>query len=277
MQITQALNQATQQLTPHSETAVLDAALLLSFILNITRLDLLLAGKQHLTDAQLNQFNALIVQRSEGIPIAYLIGKKSFWSLELAVNAHTLVPRPETELVVETALRLFPTQAALSVADLGTGSGAIALSLAVERPAWKILALDFSAQALAQAKQNAQACHLSNVTFLQSDWFEAISMQRFQLIVSNPPYLSEADPHLATGIRHEPRTALVSGVQGLDALTHIIVTAQHHLLSGGWLILEHGFQQAIAVQAIFAAQGYQSIQTVRDFQDQERVTLAQLS
>lgn len=274
MKIKHHLQRATQQLHAVSDTASLDAMMLLSYILQMDRLALLLADDQNLTPAQSTAYETLIAKRAEGIPIAYLTGKKAFWTLDLQVNQHTLIPRPETELVVETALNLFPAEEEIAVADLGTGSGAIALAIASERSRWTITAVDISDEALQVAQANAQTYSLKNIRFVRSDWLHSVSSERFSLIVSNPPYLAEDDPHLTTAIRYEPQQALVSGPQGLEAFAHLIAAARSHLLPNGWLVLEHGYTQAAAVRSLFAEHHYTQIHSLKDLAAHERVTLA---
>ncbi|MFA5683678.1 MAG: peptide chain release factor N(5)-glutamine methyltransferase [Lysobacteraceae bacterium] len=219
----------------------------------------------------------LFAARAQGQPVAYLLGGRGFWTLDLAVSPATLIPRAETECLVEAALARLPPQQSLVVADLGTGSGAIALALASERPSCRLLAVDIDAGALALARGNAAALGLDNVEFRQGDWLAALAGERMAMIVSNPPYLAEDDPHLTQGdLRFEPRRALVSGVDGLDALRTIIGDAPAHLLPGGWLLLEHGLTQGAAVRDLLARAGFGQTQTLPDLEGRDRVSLGRL-
>lgn len=217
-------------------------------------------------------FDALLERRVGGEPVAYLTGGRDFWSLSLRVNEATLIPRPDTELLVETVLAL-PVQGTVQrVADLGTGSGAIALSLAVERPQWQLVAVDRSEAALAVARSNAELNHIRNVEFLPSDWCANLS-GKFSVIVSNPPYIAEHDPHLAEGdVRFEPRTALVSGPDGLDDIRRLLLQVPSCLEAGGWFWLEHGYDQGESVRDLFCAHGFQQVETRRDLGGNERIT-----
>ncbi|QGZ30107.1 peptide chain release factor N(5)-glutamine methyltransferase [Stutzerimonas stutzeri] len=219
------------------------------------------------------RFVADLARRRRGEPIAYILGRQGFWSLELEVAPHTLIPRPDTELLVETALQLLPA-AAMNVLDLGTGTGAIALALAHERPAWRVTGVDRVAQAVALATRNAQRLRLDNAVFCESQWFAALEGQRYALIVSNPPYIRACDPHLRQGdLRFEPSSALVAGEDGLDDIRQIIASASSHLLPEGWLLLEHGYDQAPAVRALFAEGGFCEIESRKDFGGHERISL----
>ena len=217
-------------------------------------------------------FGQLLAQRREGIPVAYLTGEREFWSLQLAVSDATLIPRPETETLVVWALELALPNAA-SVLDLGTGSGAIALALARERPHWHVTALDVSEEALQVARGNAVRTRLTSVHFVQSDWYQAVTGRRFNALLANPPYIDGDDPHLALGdVRFEPRSALVSSDSGLEDLGRLVTGAPDQLLDGGWLLLEHGFEQANAVCAMLHDAGFSQVSTRRDMSGQQRIT-----
>ena len=217
-------------------------------------------------------FEKLLAQRREGVPVAYLTGEREFWSLQLAVSDATLIPRPETEILVSWVLELALPNAA-SVLDLGTGSGAIALALASERPHWHVTALDVSEEALQVARGNAVRTRLTSVHFVQSDWYQAVTGQRFNALLANPPYIDGDDPHLALGdVRFEPRSALVSSDSGLEDLGRLVTGASDHLLDGGWLLLEHGFEQANAVCAMLHDAGFSQVSTRRDMSGQQRIT-----
>ena len=223
-------------------------------------------------DAQA-RFEALFAARARGEPVAYLTGRRAFWTFDLAVTAAVLIPRADTERLVELALERIPADAACAVADLGTGSGAIALAIASERPRARVVATDASDAALAVAQANARRLGLANVAFARGDWCAALGTRRFDMIVSNPPYIAAADPHLGEGdLRFEPASALASGTDGLDAIRLIAAQARAHLEPGGRLLVEHGFDQGDAVRGIFAANDYIDIATARDVEDRERVT-----
>mgnify|MGYP006145527547 FL=1 len=217
-------------------------------------------------------FEKLLAQRREGVPVAYLTGEREFWSLQLAVSDATLIPRPETETLVSWALELALPNAA-SVLDLGTGSGAIALALASERSHWRVTALDVSQEALQVARGNAVRTRLTSVHFVQSDWYQAVTGQRFNALLANPPYIDGDDPHLALGdVRFEPRSALVSSDSGLEDLGRLVTGAPDQLLDGGWLLLEHGFEQANAVRVMLHDAGFSQVSTRRDMSGQQRIT-----
>lgn len=232
----------------------------------------------HATDpvdlADRDSFHALLARRAAGEPVAYITGQWGFWTLPLEVSPATLIPRPETELLVEQALARLPADRPCTIADLGTGSGAIALALASERPLVQVLATDFSGEALAVAKRNAARNAVSNVAFAQGSWHVPLHGQRFDLIASNPPYIASDDPHLARGdLRFEPSTALASGQDGLDDIRLIADGARAHLLPGGWLLLEHGWDQGAAIRALLQQAGLDEVQTVQDLEQRDRVTL----
>ncbi|MCJ8169637.1 peptide chain release factor N(5)-glutamine methyltransferase [Atopomonas sediminilitoris] len=261
---------------PDSDSAALDAELLLAAVLGKTRTYLRTWPEQTLDDAQAAAFAALLARRQQGEPVAYLLGSQGFWSLDLEVAVHTLIPRPDTEVLVETALTL-ALPSSTQALDLGTGTGAIALALAKERPQWQVLGLDRVPEAVALAARNAQRNGLGNASFRHSDWFSALApASRFDLIVSNPPYIAESDPHLALGdVRFEPRSALVAAADGLADLQHIIKQAPAWLKPGGWLLLEHGWDQAQAVCALLSEQGFTGVRSEMDLGGHARVSLGQ--
>ncbi len=257
------------------DSAQLDAEVLLCHVLQSDRGLLYARPEKRIGTAQQSSYARLISARCTGTPVAYLTGKKEFWSIELRVDEHTLVPRPETECLVEAALEHIPQGQALCIADLGTGSGAIAIALAIERPACRLLASDISAEALAVASYNARSQAIDQIRFVKSNWFSHID-ERFEIIVSNPPYVADSDPHLGgTGVRHEPASALRGGHDGLDAIRCIIEGAGGHLTKGGWLFLEHGFDQAKAVSDLFRAKHYINVATRKDYAGLDRVTYGQ--
>ncbi len=255
------------------ESAALDAALLLGHVLGRTRSWLLAHGEAPVEPAASGRFAGLIGRRAAGEPIAYLVGRKGFWTLELAVTPAVLVPRPETELLVERALALAPSAGPVRALDLGTGSGAIALALASERPGWRVTATDICPQALLVAGANALALGLGRVELVAGDWLECLAERSFELIVSNPPYVAASDPALAgAGVRFEPRLALTPGDDGMACLRRIIAAAPAHLTRGGWLLLEHGETQARAVRDELVASGFGQVRSHRDLAGRERMT-----
>ncbi|WP_339081874.1 peptide chain release factor N(5)-glutamine methyltransferase [Pseudomonas sp. TMP9] len=258
---------------PDSPTPRLDTELLLAHALGKPRSYLHTWPERELEAAQLVCFQAALARRQSGEPVAYILGQQGFWSLELEVAEHTLIPRPDTELLVETALTLLPAAPA-SILDLGTGSGAIALALASECPAWQVTGVDRVVEAVALAERNRTRLKLSNSAFVESHWFSALAGQRFQLIVSNPPYIAADDQHLAQGdVRFEPSSALVAGKDGLDDIRLIIEQAPDYLEAGGWLLLEHGFDQAAAVRELLSARGFSAVESRRDLAGHERISL----
>ena len=262
---------ATAQL-PDSDTALLDVELLLARVLGKSRSYLHTWPDKQLSAGQLEALNALLERRRQGEPIAYLLGRQGFWTLDLEVSPATLIPRADTERLVEVALELAPSSMA-RVLDLGTGTGAIALALASERPGWTVLGCDLQPEALALALENRQQTGLTAVDFVCSDWFSALQGQVFDLIVSNPPYIASDDPHLAQGdVRFEPASALVSGKDGLDAIRHIIAIAPAHLAADGWLLIEHGWQQGDAVRALLQTRGFTAVQSWQDLSGHPRVS-----
>ncbi|HUL19025.1 MAG TPA: peptide chain release factor N(5)-glutamine methyltransferase [Steroidobacteraceae bacterium] len=258
---------------PMRSSAILDSELLLAHALGGSRAGLLAHPERVVGAAEAARFGELLRRRAEGEPLAYLTGQREFWSLALAVNAAVLVPRPESELLVERALTLLarPTGA---VADLGTGSGAIALALASERPRWRILATDVSAAALQTARQNATALGLGTVEFRLGDWFAALEGECFDLLISNPPYVAASDPALSA-LRHEPRLALSPGEDGFASLRVLARGAAQHLHPGGWLLLEHGATQGAQVREELVLAGFAHVRSHTDLAGHERTTEGQ--
>ncbi|QLO42476.1 peptide chain release factor N(5)-glutamine methyltransferase [Citrobacter freundii] len=270
------LREAIAQLQD-SESPRRDAEILLETVTGKGRTFILAFGETVLTAAQQEQLNALVARRQRGEPVAHLTGVREFWSLPLFVSPATLIPRPDTECLVEQALARLPASAC-RIVDLGTGTGAIALALASERPDCDVTAVDRMPDAVALAIHNTQHLGINNVRVLQSDWFSALQGQQFDMIVSNPPYIDEQDPHLAQGdVRFEPLTALVAGASGLADIVHIIEQSKHMLTPGGYLLLEHGWQQGQAVRDAFTRSGYQAVETCRDYGGNERITLGRLA
>tara|TARA_R110000868_G_scaffold236838_3_gene490878 strand:- start:11203 stop:12036 length:834 start_codon:yes stop_codon:yes gene_type:complete len=261
---------------PGSPTPRLDAELLLAHALGKSRSYLHTWPERELDAPQLECYEAALARRQVGEPVAYILGQQGFWSLQLEVAAHTLIPRPDTELLVESALALLPASPA-QVLDLGAGSGAIALALASERPAWQITGVDRVTEAVALAERNRVRLNLTNTRFIESHWFGALAGQRYQLIASNPPYIAADDQHLGEGdVRFEPSSALVAGADGLDDIRLIIQQAPDYLLAGGWLLLEHGFDQARAVRELLNARGFSAVDSRRDLGGHERISLGRL-
>lgn len=254
----------------------IDAEFLLAHVLAKPR-SWLYAFADHVPSEQLrSEFAALVQRRVNGEPIAYITGRRGFWSFDLQVTPDTLIPRPETELLVELAVARIHPEQACRVLDLGTGTGAVALAIAQECPMASVLALDFSEAALAVARSNAAQLKIRTVEFLRSDWYAELAGRTFDVIVSNPPYIEAADAHLQQGdLRFEPLTALASGADGLDAIRLILAGAKVHLQPEGWLLIEHGWQQARAIRELFAQAGFTGIQNEQDLEGRDRVTIGQ--
>lgn len=248
-----------------------DAEILLAAASGRRRTQLLAWPEQELDAAVLHRFADWQRRRLDGEPVAYLLGQQEFHGLTLTVDAHVLVPRPESELLVDFALDRQLPASGVRVADLGTGSGAIACALAHQRSGWSVSAVDRSAGALAVARQNGARLGLTNIVWLEGDWFGPLSGQRFDVLLSNPPYLAADDPHLAD-LRHEPRQALVGGEDALACLDHLVTAAPPHLLAGGWLALEHGWTQAAAVRALLTRRGFRDVASRQDLAGIERVS-----
>ncbi len=275
MTINELLQDIFHQLPP--PTPRLEAEILLAHALQVSRAYLYAHADRQLSSQEIMQFKRLVAQRLLGKPVAYLVGEKEFWSLMLHVSEATLIPRPETELLVEAALARLSTQQREMVIDLGTGSGAIALAIASERRHCQIIATDFSLEALAVAQRNAKNLHLPQIEFVHSHWFSNLVGQRAHVIVSNPPYIAQDDLYLEQNeLRYEPQEALISGVDGLDALRHIIQNAPSYLENAGWLLVEHGYNQGERVANLFEQQGYIQISTHRDLAGLPRVTAGKM-
>lgn len=258
----------------HIEHARLEAEILLAHTLEQTRTFLRTWPERTVEAKILAAFQALIEKRCQGTPVAYLTGEREFWDMTLKVSPDTLIPRPETETLVELALEKIPLDAAWRIADLGTGSGAIALAIARERPQCQLVATDTSTAALAIAQENAQRFNIDSIRFAEGPWCEPLANEPFEMIVSNPPYVHPDDPHLQQGdLRFEPLTALQSGLDGLADIRHICTAVGQHLRPPGWLLLEHGYGQGSAVAAILRELKYQQIQTVKDLAQNDRVSM----
>ena len=253
-----------------------EGRLLLAHVLDRDRTWLIAHADDALTTAQAKAFETLARRRHNGEPIAYLIGRREFYGLDLEVSPDVLIPRPETELLVELALERMGDRDAVRVLDLGTGSGAIALAIGRHRPHCSVLGVDASAPALALADRNAKRLGIGNAAFIESDWFDRIPREAFAVIVSNPPYVARDDVHLAQGdLRFEPRSALECGVDGLAAIRRILAGAAGYLAPAGWLFIEHGYNQAESVQALFQDAGYGGVESRRDLAGIPRVTFGQ--
>lgn len=251
-----------------------EARLLLLHVLGQEAAWLFSHDRDLLDPAQTRRFGELVVRRAAGEPVAYLTGRRGFWNLDLAVSPATLIPRPETELLVEQALARLAEDRPLRVADMGTGTGAVALSIAAERPGALVVATDLLGPTLAVAVGNAERNHILNVRFRRGSWYTALGGERFDAIVSNPPYIRADDAHLEQGdLRFEPPRALASGADGLEAIREIAAGAPDHLLPGGWLLLEHGWDQGEAVRALLTAAGLDEVATVADLEGRDRVTV----
>ncbi len=270
--IKQALDKAIETLLLTSPSPRLDAELLLINVLKTSRTYLYAYPEFRLNSTQQQAYQTLINKRVKGVPIAYLTGTREFWSMPLLVNEHTLIPRPDTERLVELTLALF-TKTQAKILDAGTGSGAIALALASERPEWEIMACDKQEEAIDMAKRNATELSLHNINFFCSNWFNNLPNTSFDVIVSNPPYIAENDPHLSEGdLRFEPKGALVSGEDGLVAIRYLVKNSYERLLPNGLLLLEHGFSQAAAVTRLLKQGGYRQVQSWLDLQGHTRVS-----
>ena len=274
----QWLRRATERIAGISDSPSLDAEVLLRAVCMLDRTALVIAPEVPLKTGQLERLENLLVRRGQGEPIAYLLEEKEFWSLTLWVTRDALIPRPETELLVECALDRIEDTTAVQVLDLGTGSGAIALALARERPAAQITATDVSLRALEVARANARAHGIQNVDFRAGHWLNAVPEQCYSLIACNPPYVACDDPHLETcHTKFEPQLALIGGKDGMEALQQIIAAAPRCLVPGGWLVLEHGHQQEPAVDHLLYQAKFESIVHYRDTTGKSRVSTARVS
>jgi len=276
------LNQASKKLVDaiglaHSE-ASLEVNLLLQHLLKVNRAWLISHDRDVLTDDQQQDFYELLQRRLAGEPIAYILGFREFYGLPLKVTPATLIPRPDTETLVEAAFQKISVNVGWDILDLGTGTGAVALAIAKHRPTCNLIGLDASVEALAVAIENAQRLDLTNVRFIKSNWFSDLAAERFNLIVSNPPYIAEGDCHLTQGdLRFEPRSALVSGVDGLDDIRRIIQDAPNYLKPNGWLMLEHGYDQAQSVASLLKEHGFGQIDHTQDLAGTLRVTFGSIA
>jgi release factor glutamine methyltransferase len=271
--VSETLAAATRALSAGVESPRLEAEILLAHVLTADRAALLARPEAEIPADDKARYKALIARRVAGEPVAYLTGSKEFWSMELEVNCEVLIPRPETERLVEAALERLQPESPSRVADLGTGCGAVALAIGRERPGARIVATDVSPPALALARRNLSRWGIKNIRLLCADWLEAITARAFDLIVTNPPYIPDSDPHLGRGdLPMEPRLALAAGADGLDAIRTIVTGARSRLSEHGSLLLEHGFDQGPAVRALLRASGYQNVFTLEDYAGLERIS-----
>ncbi len=271
-----SLSRAAQNLASISDTAILDAEVLLCQVLSKPRSHLRAWPEKQLTAQQSRQFQQLFEKRQQGLPIAYITGHREFWSRDFLVSAEVLIPRPDTELLIELSLKLIANKPKVRLLDLGTGSGIIAVTLAAERPDLEIMATDISRPALEIAQKNAENQSVNNIQFVYSDWFSELPESKFDLIISNPPYIAENDPHLAEGdVRFEPEMALIAAEQGLEEIITISQQARPYLNADATLLIEHGFDQQVAVQSLFKSLGYSNITPYTDLSANPRVTTGQ--
>jgi release factor glutamine methyltransferase len=272
---TQAQSQLADVLGLPVDEARIEAQILLRHALgDVSRAWLMARTEQALTTEQLARFDGLLQRRLQGEPVAYIIGRREFFGLDYGLTADVLIPRPDTETLVEAALQRIPASQSCRVLDLGTGSGAIAIAIAVHRPLAKVTAVDRSEAVLEVARGNAESLSASNVRLLRSDWFSALEGEVFDVIVSNPPYIAATDPHLSQGdLRFEPSSALVSGEDGLDDIRAIVAQVPAHMASGGWLLLEHGYDQAVQVAGLLEGAGFEDVGHAADLAGIARVTL----
>ena len=269
-----AQHSLTLKLAIEAHEASVDVRLLLQQVLNVNHAWLISHDDDALSAEKINAFNTLLDRRLAGEPMAYILGQREFYGLNLKTTSATLIPRPDTEVLVESALAKIPTDISTNILDLGTGSGAIALAIASQRPWANITAVDFSEEALQVAQENAASLNLNHVALVQSSWFDALANRKFDLIVSNPPYIAKGDVHLQQGdLRFEPITALASGKDGLDDIRMIVANAPQHLNQNAWLMLEHGYDQADAVSRLLADRGFTQVSHALDLAGIQRVTM----
>ena len=273
MNIKQALQLASQNLAESSPSAKIDAQVLLNHILQCNSAHLLAWPEKKLNEEQISSYQQLIQQRQQGLPVAYLTGLREFWSLNFSVNNSTLIPRPETETLIEFILEKFSGRESIKLLDMGTGTGAIAITIATEKPGWHIFASELSTDALKLARHNSNSHQTSNISFVQSNWFTNIKQSDFDIIVSNPPYIAHNDPHLLAGdVRFEPQSALSAGATGMDDIEHLCRHAKKHLKNNAWLIIEHGYNQKRLVSDCFAKNGFTQIDQKQDLSGHIRMT-----
>ena len=264
---------AIKKLAPTSASPWLDAELLLARVLDVERSYLFAHPEDTMDSATAERFSTLMLRRASGYPMAYIMGEKEFWSMTLTVSPETLIPRPETEIIVAQTLQRIPLHSEMEILDLGTGTGAVGLAIARERPLCHVVATDISAKALAVARVNSHKLGVPNIEFVLGNWLEPVASQKFDLIVSNPPYIASDDPHLAD-LEHEPICALEAGADGLDAIRKIVFGAGKVMKYGGHLILEHGAEQANDILEMYRAGDWTDISDVKDYAGMPRVVIA---
>jgi len=273
LNIQQALHHANEQLGTSSPSPLLDAQILLSFVLHCNSAHLIAWPDKTLNEEQLSRYLLLVKQRNRGHPVAHLTGTKEFWSLDFFVDDSTLIPRPETETLIEFTLDNFSENKRLKLLDMGTGSGAIAISIASERAEWEIIACDISEQALVLANKNSLFHQTKNISLINSDWFSNIKDNNFDIIISNPPYIETDDPHLSQGdVRFEPASALTAGETGMDDIEQLCSQAKGYLTKGGTLIIEHGYNQKQKVFDCFTKNSFEKIEQKQDLSGHVRMT-----
>lgn len=274
--ISQSIENACQIIGKTSMSARIDSEVLMCHVLQCNSAHLAAWPEKMLNSNEDGHFIALVQKRCSGIPIAHLTGEKEFWSLNFKVSQDTLIPRPETELLVETMLTMFQHEKQLDIVDLGTGSGAIAIALASTKPEWNMTATDISAKALAMSKENASLHNINNIRFINSDWFQSLNNQKFDVVISNPPYIAKSDAHLRKGdLRFEPQCALASGNIGMDDILKITGQSVSHLHNNGWLFLEHGYDQKTLVFDCLKNAGFTQITQKNDLAGNPRLTIGQ--
>ena len=259
------------------DEAKLEARFILEYVLKISQKEIIQENDRQLNEEDQLHIKSITEKRIAGIPLPYVLGEWSFYGRTFKVNQNVLIPRADTEILIEIALSKINARDTFNILDLGCGTGIIGITLALERPFSKVTLIDQSEDALKNTKDNQAFHEVSNVTIQKSDWFSALAKTKFDLIVSNPPYLEENDPHLLKGLEHEPTDALISGPMGMNAIQHIIENAKNHLNVDAWLFIEHGFNQAEIVKNLFQKNGYQHIENAKDIHGIHRVTFGQYS
>ncbi len=278
MLLANATTMLAESMALEKREARIEARVLLAHGLEVDHAWLIAHDQDAPTPAQLHAIEDLLARRASGEPVAYMLAEREFYGLSFKVTPDVLIPRPDTELLVETALEQMPENTPCRILDLGTGSGVIAITLALQRPLSTVLAVDASLAALAIAQENSRQLGTTNVVCICSNWYAMLDVKKFDIIVSNPPYIAASDPHLASGdLRFEPRQALASGADGLDDIRQIIAGAPSHLVEGGWLLLEHGCTQAAAVTALLQQHGFTAIRTLKDLAGLDRVSMGSWS
>jgi release factor glutamine methyltransferase len=260
-----------------SDEAKIEARFILEHVLKIAQKEIIQKSDLQIDTDNQNEIEYITEKRIAGIPLPYLLGEWSFYGRTFKVNPHVLIPRADTEILIEKALSKINAHDLYEILDLGCGTGIIGITIALERPLSKVTLIDQSEHAIQNTKQNETLHQVTNVMIQKSDWFSALDQTRFDVILSNPPYLEDNDPHLSQGLEDEPLDALVSGPTGIEAIQYIIENAKNHIKPSGWLFIEHGYNQAIILKDLFEKNGYQHIENAKDFHGVHRVTFAQYS